>query len=366
VSRRAAHPRTSSSDRRAANAHRADGQPRPHLQALLIVVIVALVLSAVLTGDRLASQARAMEYGPLRTVAVVAATPVEWLNHLLRIDRLTQTLKQAVAPVLTPDEVAEEPGTPPGSVVPTGSPDASQTPPPTEPGGNGGSGEAPAGASYSNPSPTAVSPLTVVVSGDSMTEAFGKYLRSDLAETGVATGIHDFRFSSGLARPDFFDWPAHLRELLVQHDPDLVILMVGANDGQDIKVDGEVLKFGSEKWIAVYAQRVRDTMDMLAVDGRRVYWVGQPIARSETYSAKMKTLDGVYAAEAEGRENVIYLDTWELFSAADGSYSAYLPGGTGEQQLMRADDGIHLSVAGAHRLTDHVMDAIERDYGITR
>ena len=42
----------------------------------------------------------------------------------------------------------------------------------------------------------------------------------------------DYKVSSGLARPDFFDWPAHLRRQLPAVDPDIVVVTFGGNDAQ--------------------------------------------------------------------------------------------------------------------------------------
>ena len=44
----------------------------------------------------------------------------------------------------------------------------------------------------------------------------------------------DYVVSSGLARPDFHDWPAHLRDTLRTSDPDIVIVTFGGNDAQGL------------------------------------------------------------------------------------------------------------------------------------
>ena len=199
-----------------------------------------------------------------------------------------------------------------------------------------------------------------------MTESFGKYLKADLVETGVVKASHDFKYSSGLARPDFFDWPAHLEDTIPSTDPDCVLIMIGANDGQNMTVDGKPVQFGSDQWKAEYAQRVARTMDILSADGRRVYWVGLPIARSETYAKKVKVRNKIYRAEADRRDNVLYVDTWSLFADADGTYTAYLRDRNGDKKLMRNEDGIHLSVSGAHHLADYIMDIVSSDYTTIR
>lgn len=350
--------------RSARRSHKTPGEQS--LGIVLRIVLVALIVGAVLTGDRLGATARAMEFGPARTVAMVVAAPAEWLNHLLGIDRIRVAIREIATARLEPQQSLG--GRQPGSAETTGTPSGETT----STAGDTVPGEipaappvVPAGPTVRNPKPTAEYPLTVMIHGDSMTEAFGKYLKNDLIATGLAQAVHDFRYSSGLARPDFFDWPGYLTQTMAEQNPDMVVMMIGANDGQDLKVNGVFMAFGSPEWTELYSTRVGQAMDIMAVEGRRVYWIGLPIARSETYSAKMKTLDAVYKAEADKRDLVEYIDTWALFSTASGQYTAYLPDSSGASQLMRRDDGIHLTVAGATFLTEHVMGIIAEDYDLT-
>ena len=63
----------------------------------------------------------------------------------------------------------------------------------------------------SAPPPSGAAPASVLVVGDSDAAAFAPFLKDQLDATGVAATTVDYKVSSGLARPDFFDWPAHLR-----------------------------------------------------------------------------------------------------------------------------------------------------------
>ena len=46
----------------------------------------------------------------------------------------------------------------------------------------------------------------------------------------------DYKVSSGLARPDFFDWPAEIDAKLPEVDPDIVVATFGGNDAQGLSV----------------------------------------------------------------------------------------------------------------------------------
>ena len=58
--------------------------------------------------------------------------------------------------------------------------------------------------------PTAAAPLRVLIVGDSIGLDLGGPLQSNLAGTGVVSAALDARESTGLTRPDYFNWPAEL------------------------------------------------------------------------------------------------------------------------------------------------------------
>ena len=62
----------------------------------------------------------------------------------------------------------------------------------------------------------------------------GRTSKELLDDTGVVETTVDYKVSSGLARPDFFDWPAHLRGELPAVDPDIVVVTFGGNDAQGL------------------------------------------------------------------------------------------------------------------------------------
>ncbi len=62
---------------------------------------------------------------------------------------------------------------------------------------------------------------------------------------GWCKGKNDYHVSSGLSRPDFFDWPQRLVDEIVDFRPDAAAVLFGANDGQDVMYQGKVLKVGT-------------------------------------------------------------------------------------------------------------------------
>jgi hypothetical protein len=172
----------------------------------------------------------------------------------------------------------------------------------------------------------------------------------------------DARTSSGLTRPDFFDWPARLNEIVANDNPDVVVVMFGANDSQGIRTpDGHTFQPLTDGWREEYRRRVAGTMDLLAAPGRLVIWVGQPIMASDGLTERMADVDTIYQDEASKRWGVVYFDSWPLFIDGSGKFDTFLPNADGALEAMRSGDGIHLTRAGADRLADAVLKRLNEE-----
>ncbi|MGA2527636.1 MAG: DUF459 domain-containing protein [Acidimicrobiales bacterium] len=192
--------------------------------------------------------------------------------------------------------------------------------------------------------PTASKPVTVLVVGDSISKDLGLGLSYTLSTDPLLHLVQAGYVGSGLARPDFYDWPEHLEALVNQYHPKLVIILVGANDSQSFDVGDQALAFGSAKWRSVYTQRVDAMINETLTSGAKMLWVGAPIMADPVLSASMQTLNSIYQAQAKLHPGVEFMSIWSLFSDASGQYSEYLTNSSGQTVLARDDDGIHLTV----------------------
>ncbi|MDH3680409.1 MAG: DUF459 domain-containing protein [Acidimicrobiia bacterium] len=219
---------------------------------------------------------------------------------------------------------------------------------------------APPGSVFPLRRPTVEDPLRILIIGDSTMDAVGNSMLRDLSNTGVATAELDYRISTGLSRPDFFDWPGHLREARAAGQIEVVVIMIGANDAQPFLIDDQPEAHGTELWFATYRHRVAALLDELTADGGWVLWIGQPVMRSEDYSAKMQQLNQIYAEEISRYPTAIYIDSRSVMSDGSGVYTAYLVDGGGTRQLVRQGDGVHLTSAGGDRLSPLIVEELNR------
>lgn len=211
---------------------------------------------------------------------------------------------------------------------------------------------------------TAQNPATALIVGDSDAGTFGPYLQTLLDGTGVVETQLDYKVSSGLARPDFFDWPAEIDRKLPEVNPDIVVATFGGNDAQGLAVESGEFIVGDPvaneaEWTAEYQQRVGAVMDQLMEGGRTLIWVGIPNDDNPEVTARMAIQDQAAKAAAAERPDVIFIDTWKRFSGRDGGWAEFvIDPRDGEGKDVRADDGFHLNQTGAEILAIDIAQAI--------
>lgn len=207
-----------------------------------------------------------------------------------------------------------------------------------------------------------VAPTTfVLVLGDNLAEwlAFGvERAFEDVPEIGVTDKT---RLSSGLVRSEFYDWAKAIPEILVHETKvDFIVMMLGSNDRQALRVERDTFEPRSERWRELYIQRVDAAMLALKARGVPVYWVGMPPLRGQRASADMAYLNDIYKERA-ARNGVTYVDVWNGFVDEQGQYSQFGPDFAGQIRRLRTADGVHFTSAGARKLALFVEQDLRRD-----
>ncbi len=216
--------------------------------------------------------------------------------------------------------------------------------------------------------PTAADPAKLLIAGDSDAGTFGPYLETLMAKTGLVTTTLDYKVSSGLARPDFYDWPSHFQSTIPSRLPDIVIVTFGGNDSQGLTdlagtfIVDQPNGNGDAAWRTEYGNRVGGVMDYLSADGRTLIWVGIPNDNNPDVTLKLAIQNDVVKAEAAKRPNVIFVDTWSRFSGRDGNWAEYvIDPRDGQGKDVRADDGFHLNTNGAEILALDIATVLRNE-----
>jgi uncharacterized protein len=340
------------------------GEPKERplpVKRVAAIGVAGLIIGALLNANAILETAKQKPFGTERDIWVAVWEPIAWVSNLFFLDEPRNMLDDALGrsggggdDFVFPPPTGETPA--PGATQQPGQP----TPTPEQP-------STPTATPTPVPprQPTAEEPLRLWVGGDSQAQVFGESVVAMSADTGLIDSHLDYRISTGLTRPDYFNWPAHLASEIEERQPEVLIVVFGANDAQGIQTpEGDIYQPFEDGWVAEYRRRVAGTMDLLEAPGRRVFWVAQPIAQSWEYSQRMAELNTIYEEEAASRPWITYFDTWPLFTDENGNYSAFLPDESGAVQNMRQGDGIHLSRPGGDRLARALLEAIGEEVNI--
>jgi hypothetical protein len=168
--------------------------------------------------------------------------------------------------------------------------------------------------------------------------------------------------SSGLVRSDHLDWPQTLTTYIGEVKPALVVIMLGANDRQQMVVNGKREKFQTELWKVEYEKRIAAIIEVTRQNKIPFVWTGLPAFSSPSLSADAATLNNYYRAKAEfsGGE---FIDIWDGFADENGKFIATGSDINGQPVRLRGSDGLSLTKAGKRKIAFYVEKPIRKLIG---
>ncbi len=319
--------------------------PTLPLRQTLGIVYLAMLGAALLNAPALVERfARAPE-GEGRALGLTLVEPLAESVHELGLDRPRSALRALAG---REEEALPPPEPPPAPVeAPTSSQTGAPAPSPTEV------------PPHVLRGPTAEAPLQVWVFGDSLINMAGPRVEALLEATALAQVQVDSRPNTGLVRPDYFDWPAALRARLAGGPtPEAVLVLMGANDGQNVRVNGGAAPRWSAAWSTEYQRRAGELMALLTTAGAEVWWVGLPGMKGAAHQRTADALNAVLADEAARHPGVRFLPTEAVFSLGGRRFSLHLLGPSGARFPARASDGVHFTWSGSRVLAAHMVEAL--------
>jgi uncharacterized protein len=200
--------------------------------------------------------------------------------------------------------------------------------------------------------------LTVI--GDSLADGVWAGLHRNLRAGKRFKVRRAAKVSSGLAA---YDWYS-AAETLLDDDTDIVVVMLGANDGQAIRRPGETrIAYRGGRWRDVYADKIDELLQLFKERDVFTVWIGLPVMRKDSMREQAERLNAIFAEVVTGRADVSFLPTWDLTTDDNGEYSAYADlDDSGRPRQFRAKDGVHFTMMGYQFLARHVQEVIELQY----
>lgn len=203
----------------------------------------------------------------------------------------------------------------------------------------------------------------ILVLGDFVAGGIAWGLDQTLAEEPKLAVVDRSNNSSGLVRADYYDWNAELLKILNEEKPAIIVMELGANDRQRLRLDGKVFQPGTDTWEATYEKRLAGLVDTLKVYGRPFFWVGAPPMRVDAASADMTHFNELFKAKVSDAGGY-FVDIWNGFADEDGNYISSGPDVDGQLRALRSGDGINFTRAGRLKLAFFVDREIKRVTGV--
>ncbi|HUE08398.1 MAG TPA: DUF459 domain-containing protein [Acidimicrobiales bacterium] len=324
-----------------------DGRVRLPWTRVLLLGVLAFALWFLLFAPTLQHNAQVSPVGQRRTISLDITRPIAALSRALQLSRIVSVTGRE----------NDQPGGTAGLIISGPHTDKPKTKAKTHP--STVPGQAVATTTTTAPPnpklPTAATPLRVLIVGDSIGLDMGGALQSDLAGTGVVNAGLDGRESTGLTRPDYFNWPAELTNDIKADNPQVVVVMIGANDAQDFLGPPDT-PYASPAWNGLYAQRVAQFMQIAGSTGALVVWVGMPPMQNPGLSAQMTDLNAIVKQEAAAaKPPVTFIDTTKSLGTPTGGYTAFTTNAAGQIVNTRTPDGTHLTPGGGQVVAQQVI-----------
>ena len=209
------------------------------------------------------------------------------------------------------------------------------------------------------PAPIAANPTAppirrILIAGDSMSGDVGLSLRQLAFQYKKDTGqdvhiIDAHRHSTGLVVSSYYNWPVELRAAVEKNAPQAIVFMVGANDGQAMRLaDKTWVKPGTPAWQSEYTRRADEITDI--TKSSTLVWLDLPSMRSADLQQRTAQVNPAIAQSLEDCRHCVYVKTRDFF------------GGDTYNESMRSKDGVHYNRTGAN----HVASEIWKALGLTQ
>ncbi len=199
----------------------------------------------------------------------------------------------------------------------------------------------------------------VLLVGDSLMASLGPQLREELSRYKKLTLIPIGKPSSGLARPDFYNWPRVLEEHLRRERPQVVVMWVGTNDTQSIYEMPSAGEVGSKTWLAAYRGKIAEVVRLSMKHGARFILMGPPMVSNEKMDAKLAVINKFMKLVCQ-RAKIPYIDTRAVLSNAAGRYCSQGRMSDGSLVPIRMPDGVHITKEGNRIVIKRLLPVLSR------
>lgn len=214
----------------------------------------------------------------------------------------------------------------------------------------------------SPPAPAAVrknkNAKRVLVVGDFTASALADGLARAYNEDPDIAVIAKTEGSSGFVRNDYYNWPVKITDIIAKEKPDVIVVMLGANDRQVMTLANKTLDALSPEWSSNYGNRILSFTEALKKSGAPWIWLSLPSFKQQNLSQNVLELNARYRQATE-KAGGHFVDTWEGFVDENGNFTLSGYDINGQRARLRANDGINFTLPGRRKLAFYAEQAIK-------
>ena len=304
-------------------------------------IAVILTIATLLSTSVLKNWAQRLDYGSSRSVAIGFADSTHLFSSVFGLDIPNAEIKQRTETLWGRTNVAI---TPPSTVavrkIEPAAPALTTT-------------------TVKPPLPrrqiTQTNKLRIWSGGDSLGEFIGnRFINSAKPEDNFES-IKNYQISTGLTRPEFYDWPANFKQDIESYNPDVAVFMIGGNDDKNILKNGKLLVAGSKEWLTEYELRVQTIVNIALDTDTELYWVELPPMRDAEREALSTGMNSVFSKVAKKYSQVNFFEIDAYVTDDTPGYVSYATGPDGKASLVRSRDGVHITRDPSEWIADDLI-----------
>lgn len=197
-------------------------------------------------------------------------------------------------------------------------------------------------------------PVRILLTGDSLMEAMGPQMKRQMEGYENITLIPIGKRSTGLSRPDFYNWPKVLEDNLRKHRPQIVVMWVGTNDPQNIHGHTGLGEPCSTAWNKVYLQKLMEITTLCHRYGARLIFLGPPVVEEEPLNTQLAQINSLMYRFCK-RYKLGYINTRALLADSRGRYMHSIRKPDGRTVNIRWHDRVHITGDGNRLVMDKLL-----------
>lgn len=197
-------------------------------------------------------------------------------------------------------------------------------------------------------------PIRILLTGDSLMEGLGPQMKEALDGYKNITLIPIGKKSTGLSRPDFYNWPAVLEANLKKHRPNIVIMWVGTNDPQNIHGMKGLGDPCSIEWQKAYYGKLMEIVQLTHRYRAKLIFMGPPVMAKEPLNSQLIVINKIMRWTSR-RNRAEFLDTRIILADTRGKYRHKSILSNGKTAPLRTPDKIHITAHGNNLVMDRLL-----------